>query len=178
MATLTNGAMVKETNDLLPCVHVVKDGEIKGWIFFENCRASNTWHDWLTGGRTEYSICWALVSVKKDGIVVRPYGGPYGMSNDFRSDTIDLGDIVAPDGTKCVSAQSPFRRMNYESNKTYHVNDLDTQLNERCKEGLHFCPTLDSLKRYIDFTDHRGYYSVALYNKDGKCVNRTSHNTS
>lgn len=166
MAQLADQTKIINATELPIGVHKVENGEINGYKYFEKCRV-RTWVDWLTGKQREYGICWARVSVKEGGEIVRPLvcGTTSLPSDDFRTDKLDVDDIVTPDGYKCSSAVSPFCNMEYNSNQTYK-SSLDTRLDRECVIGLHFFPTMEALKNYVGEKS----YSITTYDHDGQII--------
>lgn len=80
--------------------------------------------------------------------IVRPYDnrwtGSGELSDDMRTNEIFIGDIVTPDGNKCLSAVAPFRNFPFTPNTTYTA-PLDKDIDSMCVPGFHFYPNPENL---------------------------------
>lgn len=168
MAQLTDGTKINCSSELPHGINVIKDGEVSGYKYFEKCKIQQTWQDWISGTHRVSDLCWAKVSVKKGGTIVRPFASYEEdgtdiivASNDLRSDKLHIDQLKTPCGKKCVSARSPFRYTDYSSHSDNSCDNLDKSTSKICEPGLHFYPTLEILKRYIP-----GGYSVTSYGKN------------
>lgn len=150
------------------------DKELDCYKYFRKCRLVQTWAEWGRGEYKEASLCWARVRTK--GRVVRPQLPNEPPSDDLRTNTLYVGDIVTPCGQKCVSAKSPIYEMPYEPNKTFQ-SELNTETDVIEAKGLHCFTSMDSLKKFIGF-DHRPQITITTYNKHGNIIKVEQQNNS
>lgn len=146
------------------------ENPVNAFKYFQHCEVQQTWWERFRGIRTEYSVCWANVAMKGSIVVPEGLGNSESPSDDLRTNIMYVSDIVTPNGRPCVSAKSPYRGMPYKPN-TEVVSQLNTDITERCTEGLHCCPTMESLGKEIGFKK----YSVTTRDKHGKIIKITDH---
>lgn len=169
----------QSTTEIPPGYYKITKGKLIGYKYFYSCEPVQTFTQWLKTGfgryPQTYSGCIAKVTVDEGSEFVRPIrhrynyddrGSEYRVpSMDFRANKYHVGDIITPDGKKCVSAQSPFRNMMYHPNQTY-TSELATTTSYECEKGLHFYPTEEILKSYTQGQQ----YCIDTKNKSGTVI--------
>lgn len=124
------------------------DRPYEGWKFLRDCREAPR----LDGKPPRiFPTCFARVIVPTGSTIMRSIRDSWSHrqttsdavipSNDFRTDALNVAEIVAHDGSPCEAGKSPYFATTYTSPGSLKDVVDTTSLYAECVPGLHFFRT-------------------------------------